>query len=199
MLANDEALYLELKKKYLHIEEVKDMIVEKDEKIANDESIIFMKLGVKEYNGSKYNEDQTMQLYFNDCASRGYTWFSTQSLFFGMSAQRVKYYNQRIKEGKPVTILFAGNTILGEEKVNDIGYAAEVEQVYSEKDSVVCPDGSATPAAFNGEKARIWLKLKSVREEHNVKASMLKITSTGRDVKEIISTAQFHYGYVSFK
>ena len=49
------------------------------------------------------------------------------------------------------------------------------------------------------QERRIWLKLKNVREERNIKASMLKITSSGRDLKDVISVGQFHFGYVSFK
>ena len=135
MLASDEILYLDLKKKYLNTEVVKDMIVSQQNKLAS-EDIIFMKLGQKDFNGKSYTEDKTMQLYISDCAVRGYTWFSTQSLFFGMSPDKVKYFNQKIRSGENVTILFAGNTILGEQKANDIGYAADVEEVYSEKDSV---------------------------------------------------------------
>lgn len=198
MLASDEALYLDLKKKYLNTEAVKDMIVSQQNQLAS-EDIIFMKLGQKDFNGKSYTEDKTMQLYISDCAARGYTWFSTQSLFFGMSPDKVKYFNQKIRSGENVTILFAGNTILGEQKANDIGYAAEVEEVYSEKDSVPCPEANAVPSEFLGEERRIWLKLKNVREERNIKASMLKITSSGRDLKDVISVGQFHFGYVSFK
>ena len=177
MLASDETLYLDLKKKYLNTEAVKDMIVSQQNQLAS-EDIIFMKLGQKDFNGKNYTEDKTMQLYISDCAARGYTWFSTQSLFFGMSPDKVKYFNQ---------------------KANDIGYAAEVEEVYSEKDSVPCPEANAVPSEFLGEERRIWLKLKNVREERNIKASMLKITSSGRDLKDVISVGQFHFGYVSFK
>ena len=199
MLARDEALYLELKKKYLYSEEVKDMIVSQNEPLGNEENIIFMKLGTKEWGGRKFDEDQTMQEYLLDCSSRDYTWFSTQSLFFGMSAAKVKYFNDKIRNGKPVTVFFAGNTILGQEGINDIGYAAEVIEVYSQKEPVDCPEPNAVPVAFRGERARIWLKLKNTRIEPNVRASMLKVTSTGNDLKQVISVGQFHYGYVSFK
>ena len=110
MLARDEALYLELKKKYLYSEEVKDMIVSQNEPLGNEDNIIFMKLGTKEWGGRKFDEDQTMQQYLMDCASRDYTWFSTQSLFFGMSAEKVKYFNDKIRNEKTVTVFFAGNT-----------------------------------------------------------------------------------------
>ena len=89
MLASDETLYLDLKKKYLNTEAVKDMIVSQQNQLAS-EDIIFMKLGQKDFNGKNYTEDKTMQLYISDCAARGYTWFSTQSLFFGMSPDKVK-------------------------------------------------------------------------------------------------------------
>lgn len=199
MLATDEQLYLDLKKKYLHTQEVKDMILSKNSKLDKEDNIIFMKLGTKIFNNKEYNEDATMRLYISDCMTRGYTWFSTQSHFFGMSADKVKHFNEKAKAGEKVIILFAGSTVLGQPKVNDIGYIAEVSEVYSDPNPVECPESAAVPSDFSGEKARIWIKLRNVREETNIKASMLKITSTGRDLKQVISTSQFHYGYVSFK
>lgn len=175
------------------------MIISKDRQISQCKDMIFMKLSTKSFHNQDFDEDTTMQLYLSDCAKRGYTWFSTQSLFFGMSPDKVKYFNQKIKNGEPVIILFAGSTILSQPKVNDIGYAAEVLEVYSEKGPVPCPEANAVPPEFYGEKARIWLKLKNVKEEHNIKASMLKISSTGNDLKQVISKGQFHFGYVSFK
>ena len=198
MLATDEELYWKLKKQVLHVEEVKDMIQSNQSNPSNND-IIFMKLGKKLFDGQEFDEDTTMKLYKYDCMKRDYTWFSTQSLFFGMSANKIKYYNQKIEQGEQVLILFAGNTIQGQEKVNDIGYAAEVVEVFSQKEPVACPEPQAVPAEFQGEKARIWLKLKNVRDEFNIKASMLKITSTQNDLKQVISAGQFHYGYVSFK
>ena len=47
MLATDEQLYLDLKKKYLHTQEVKDMILSKNSKLDKEDNIIFMKLGTK--------------------------------------------------------------------------------------------------------------------------------------------------------
>ena len=131
-----------------------------------------------------------------DEAKRGYTWFSTQSLFYGMSQNRINYYNKKIESGESVRILFAVNN---KNYDNDIAFSADVLEVYSAKIPESCPESNAYPSEFDGEKARIWIKLKNIADETDINASMLQITSTGRDLKQTISNAQYHFGYVSYK
>lgn len=198
MLAKDEKLYLELKKKYLHVESVRNMIADRDAGVYGaEEEFLFMKLGMSQTaDGDPLDGEETVRLYMEDERVRGYTWFSTQSLFYGMSAERIRYYNRKIKEGVKVRILFAINN---ENYDNDIAFSADVLEVYSEKLPVGCPEDNAYPPAYDNEKARIWIKLKRIEEEKKINASMLQITSTGRDLKQTISNAQYHFGYVSFK
>lgn len=196
MLAKDEALYLKLKKKYLQVEGVKNMIADRDELEINQTDFLFMKLGDSMSSGEELDGEQTMKLYIADEVSRGFTWFSTQSLFFGMSDARVKQYNDKIKSGKNVKILFAINN---ENYDNDIAFSATVEEIYSTKIPRPCPDGLNYPSAFHGEQARIWVKLSHIEPETQITADMLKITSTGRSLKQTISDSQYHFGYVSLK
>ncbi|MDO9529281.1 MAG: hypothetical protein Q7J27_08985 [Syntrophales bacterium] len=51
MLAKDEDLYLQLKRKYLNVEGVKQMLQDRDstDSLNNDELFIFMKLGWLRY------------------------------------------------------------------------------------------------------------------------------------------------------
>lgn len=196
MLAKDEDLYLKLKKKYLHVEEVKTMIADRDDLQINDTDFIFMKLGLSSSSGNLLDGEETIAVYIQDEAKRGYTWFSTQSLFFGMSDARVKQYNDKIKSGKPVRILFAINN---ENYDNDIAFSANIEEIFSAKAPVSCPDSTNYPDEFHGELARIWLKLSHIQPETQITAEMLKITSTGRSLKQTISDSQYHFGYVSFK
>lgn len=196
MLAKDEELYLKLKKKYLQVDEVRNMIEDRDELQINDTDFIFMKLGFSIASGETLDGEKTMALYITDEAKRGFTWFSTQSLFFGMSDARVKQYNDRIKSGKTVRILFAINN---ENYHNDIAFSANVEEIFSAKTSRPCPDGFNYPPEFHGERARIWVKLSNIKPETKVTAEMLKITSTGRSLKQTISNSQYHFGYVSLK
>ncbi len=197
MIAKDEELYLELKKKYLNVESVKNMIADRD--CQADISIpefLFMKLGVATTaDGDELDGEQTVRLYQNDEKNRGFTWFSTQSLFYGMSQERVKHYNSQIDAGKKVKILFAVNN---ENFNNDIAFSADVLKVVSAKSPVECPEGGL-PIEFDGEKARIWIKLADIHEETEINASMMQITSTKRDLKQTISNSQYHFGYVSFK
>ena len=51
MLAKDEELYLRLKKKYLHVEEVKAMIADRDSIQMDGSDYIFMKLGLSTSSG----------------------------------------------------------------------------------------------------------------------------------------------------
>ena len=196
MLAKDEQLYLRLKKKYLHVEEVKAMIADRDSIQIDGSDYIFMKLGLSTSSGVALDGEETMELYIADEAKRGYTWFSTQSLFFGMSDTRVKRYNDRIKSEKSVKILFAINN---EHYDNDIAFSANVEEIFSAKTPVPCPDNTNYPTEFHGELARIWLKLSHICPETQITAEMLKITSTGRSLKQTISDSQYHFGYVSLK
>ena len=196
MLAKDEALYLELKKKYLQVEQVKNMILDRDDTKLHDMDFLFIKLGYSEASGEILDGEQTLALYMADEARRGFTWFSTQSLFFGMSEARVKQYNQKIQAGNRVRILFA---IHNDTYNNDIAFSANVEQIHSAKLPISCPDGNNYPPEFEGEQARIWLKLSHIQPETQITAEMLQITSTGRDLKQTISNSQYHFGYVSLK
>ena len=196
MLAKDEELYVSLKKKHLNVAAAKNMICDRDDNEIKDTDYIFMKLGLAEAGGKSIDGEETMNLYIDDEKTRGYTWFSTQSLFFGMSEARVNKYNELIEKGTPVRILFAINN---EHFDNDIAYSAKVERIVSAKIPEKCPDGSNYPAAFYGEHARIWVKLSNIRLETTITADMLKITSTGRSLKKTISDSQYHFGYVSLK
>ena len=46
------------------------------------------------------------------------------------------------------------------------------------------------------EHARLWIKIKNIKEEHTLKADMFRIISTGANLKQVISNSQFHFGYV---
>ena len=192
MLAKDETLYLELKKKYLGVAGIRDIVADRDAPDM-DANYLFMKLTPFEDNdGEWWTVRDLMDFYMENERQNGYTWFSTESLFGGMSKKRVKEYNKKIQNGERVLILFA----LNDETVdNDIAYAADVLEVYSSKLPALCPEENA---AFPGQ-ARIWMKIRNVREERDIRASMLKITSTGRDLKETIRNSQYHFGYVSSK
>lgn len=197
MIAKDEELYLELKKKYLNVESVKNMIADRDSQA--DDSIpeyLFMKLGVATtVDGDELDGEETVRIYMDDEKNRGFTWFSTQSLFYGMKAERVKHYNTQIAAGKKVKILFAVNN---ENHDNDIAFCADVLEVFSAKLPVKCPE-EGLPVEFDGERARIWIKLTNIHEETEINASMMQITSTSRDLKQTITDSQYHFGYVSFK
>lgn len=197
MLAKDEELYFKLKKKYLNVEGVKNMIADRDSKVdGSTPEFLFMKLGLSTTTeGDELDGEETIRVYMNDERNRGYSWFSTQSLFYGMSQERVKYYNNKITKGKKIKILFAVNN---ENFDNDIAFSADVLEIFSAKSPIDCPD-DGLPAEFDGGNARIWIKLVNIEEETKISASMMKITSTGRDLKQTISNSQYHFGYVSFK
>lgn len=199
MLAKDENLYLKLKRQYLNVEGVKQMLSDRDSVAThdNDELFIFMKLGYSyDKNGNEYNGHETMQVYIADEISRGYTWFSTQSLFYGMSEKRVKEYNKAISLGKKVTLLFGIGENAGGS--NDIAYKAEVMEILSFKLPTAL-SSNENPSIWHGENARIWIKIKSIKSENVLTASLFKVISTDADLKHIITTSQFHFGYVSYK
>ena len=195
MLCQDEELYMELKKKALGIDIAKSAILERsDTKAVND--FIFMKFGTAyDKDGNPLNGHETIGTYIRNCMFNGlgYTWFSTESLHFGMAKKKVEYYNNLARKGENVKILFA----VGEE-INDICYSAKVLEIVSNKDSIGCPgEEICIPDEFGKEeKRRIWIKITDINEEKSLKAAMLKVRSTDANLKQVISNSQFHFGYV---
>ena len=199
MIAKDEELYLELKRKYLNIETVRQMLADRDsdEVDASEELFIFMKLACSYDNqGNEYDGHETMQLYMADQSTRGFTWFSTQALYYGMSPKRVDEYNKAIRLGKRVTILFAIGRSAGGE--NDISYIGNVLEIQSYKEPQPMPTNEY-PSLWHGERARIWLKIEGLKPEHTLTAQLFQITSTGLDLQQVINNSQYHFGYVSYK
>jgi hypothetical protein len=199
MLAKDEDLYLELKSKYLNIEGVRQMLFDRDSTspLTNEELFIFMKLGfVYDNQGNEYNGHETMQAYISDEAIRGYTWFSTQALYYGMSQRRVNDYNKAIKMGKKVTLLFG----IGEKAggSNDIAYKANVLEIVSYKTPTAL-SSKDYPSIWHGTKARIWIKMNNLIPESTLTASLFEVSSTSADLQKIIRDSQYHFGYVNLK
>lgn len=195
MLCQDERLYLELKKKTLGVETAKQALLERtDVKAIND--YIFMKLGASsDREGNILDGMDTMEAYRRNCEKNGYgyTWFSTESLHFGMAKKKVRYYNSLAESGEEVTILFAVR-----EEVNDIKYSAKVLSIASSRDSLPCPgEEGSIPEEFGGEnEAKIWIQITDIREENELKAAMFNVRSTDAKLKQVISNSQFHFGYV---
>ncbi len=195
MLSQDEELYIELKKKSLGIEAARQMIAEAaDEREVND--YIFVKLSTSyDLNGNALDGDAVIQAYRKNCADNGlgYTWFSTQSLSLGMNKKKVEFYNRIIRNGENVKMLFA---VSGEE--NDIKYSARVLEVVSSRDNTKCPgEPEAVPEEFGrDERGKIWIKITDLKKEEALHADMLVIGNTGSNLKRVISTSQFSFGYV---
>lgn len=195
MLCADEELYLELKKKYLGVEVAKQALVQRtDVKAIND--FIFIKLGTAyDTEGNPLDGKETLEAYMRTAEENGlgYTWFSTQSLHFGMAKKKVAYYNQLIAKDETVRMLFA---IGGD--VNDIYCSAVVKEIVSDKDLTTCPgeQGSVPEEFGDDEKAKIWIKITDIQEETNLRAAMLRVRSTDANLKQVISNSQFHFGYV---
>ena len=195
MLCQDEELYTELKKKSLGVEVAKQVLVQRaDSREIND--YIFMKLGTAyDVDGNAMDGYDTIDAYIRNCSENGegYTWFSTESLHFGIEKKKVEYYNSLCELGEKVKILFA----VGDD-VNDIVYSATVMEIVSGRDAVACPDDLAyVPCEFaDEEKAKIWIKITDIQEENELKAAMLKVRSTDANLKQVISNSQFHFGYV---
>lgn len=199
MLAKDEDLYLKLKRKYLNVESVRQMIEDRDSNdlSVGEENFIFMKLAISQDNqGNEYNGHETMQLYMADQVTRGHTWFSTQALYYGMSPKRVKDYNKAIQLGKKVTILFAIGRSAGGN--NDIAYKADVLEIQSYTVPEELPVNEY-PKVWHGAHARIWMKLENIVPEDTLTATLFQITSTGMDLQEVINNSQYHFGYISLK
>lgn len=195
MLSQDDSLYLDLKKQSLNIERAKHMILQKDDTYELND-YIFMKLGDShDIKGKLLDGEKTIEAYIKNIEENdlGYTWFSTQSLHFGMSKKKVAYYNKLIHNGEKVTILFAVGM-----NINDIVYSATVKEIVSSKDQITCPEcPEAVPKEYGSEETgKIWIKISNIKKETKLKAAMMAIRSTDANLKEVITNSQFHFGYV---
>lgn len=110
-----------------------------------------------------------------------------------MAKQKVAYYNELVNLGDKVTILFA---VADEE--NDICHTATVLEIQSARERISCPgDAVCIPDEFGKEeRAKIWIKIENIKEEHNLKADMFRVRSSDTNLKQVISNSQFHFGYV---
>ncbi len=193
MLSHDEKLYVELEKKYCGIS---DMPKQETKETRNSNDYIFIKLNIgTSVNGDKMDGHKVIKAYQNNAATNGhgYTWFSTDSMSYGMAKEKADEYNRRAGSGEKVIILFAVS-----DEENDICYTAEVLEIQTSKNRMYCPDDvSCVPVEFGGnEHARLWIKITNIKEEHTLKADMFRIISTGANLKKVISNSQFHFGYV---
>ena len=170
-----------------------------DKTYNNEELYIFMKLGFSDgenENDNKYDGHETMQVYISDQSSRGYTWFSTSTLYYGMSAKRVNDYNKAIRFGKKVTLICA----IGEKAggSNDIAYKADVLEILSYK-LPTTPPTNEYPSIWHGETSKIWIKLQNIKPETQLTANLFQVTSTGADLQQVINNSQYSFGYISLK
>jgi len=199
MLAKDEPLYLELKRKHLNIDAMKQLLADRDAEDGEmtEELFIFMRLGFTKDNQEKeYGGHETMATYIADQKQRGFTWFSTEAHYYGMAKEKVNFYNKAIKLGKKVTMLFAIGKAAGGQ--NDIAYKANVLEVVSFKEPTTI-EGSDYPEVWHGEKARVWVKIENLQPESTLTAKMFHFPSTGADLQQVINNSQCHFGYVNIK
>lgn len=195
MLSADEELYLQLRKEALNIDFAKNLILERlDNTMIND--FIFSKLTHSyNYKEEKLSGEEVIAAYRNNLNSNnlGYTWFSTSSLHSGMSSKKVRFYNEIIKQGQTVKLLIALP-----DPINDICYSATVKEILSNKSGVAKPEEvSSVPVEFHHETTKkIWLKLTSIDDEENLKASMLKIRTSDANLKTVIMNSRYQFGYV---
>lgn len=196
MLSHDDRLYAELEKKYWGISDMSKQET-KETRDSNDYIFIKLNIGTSEVTGEQMDGHGVIKVYQNNAASNGhgYTWFSTDCLRRGMDSKKAAEYNRRAENGEKVIILFA----VADEQ-NDICYTAEVLQIETSDDNMYCPDEVScddycAPREF-GKHARLWIKIKNIKEEHTLKADMFRTISKGKNLKDVISHSQSHFSYV---
>lgn len=193
MLAEDPELYLELKKKRLHVEESRNMIADRKSKVSRNNSL-FMKLGtIRTRNGEEIGGRGTMAAYMRNCAGNGYTWYGTNSLTNGMNTEKAREYNALAQAGF-LKIYFAMNQ---EGVENEIAYSADVAEICSSSQPAKAPcEAYEYPEEWTGCERNIWIKIRNLKEETEVLAEDFIIASTGNNLKEVIQKGQYIFGYI---
>lgn len=192
MLAQDEELYIELKKKSLNVDYVRDILLQREDTTPINDYII-MKLGTAyTLNGDELNGEETVKAYIKAVKQHGYSWFSTISLHSGMADAKIRFYKNAISNGETVKILF----VIGM-GINEIRYSATITDIESKREEFECPGNpDSIPEEFGtDETGKIWIKLTDLQEENTIKADMLKFRKGNGSVKRAITKSQFHFGY----
>lgn len=196
MIAQDPELYMELKKENLCIEEVRNMILDRNDLAAKNDCL-FQKLGyVEDNSGKTLGGHETIETYIQNCVKNGYTWYSTNSLKSGMNEEKARKYNALAEAGH-LKIYFAMNQ---DDVDNDIAYVAEVEQIvtYSQPTTAPCEEGEY-PKEWTGCKNNIWIKIKNLQREETLTADDFVVVSTGNGLKDVIKKGQYIFGYIKRK
>lgn len=197
MLSTNPELFLRLKRKHLKVEEGKGMILSRPTQLVDAKVVskdyIFMKLG---YHPTK-NIDaiETLEVYEHVIKKRGYSWFSTSALTFGMSKKQVKYFNNLVNRGEDVRILFAAGENAGGN--NDIVASAAIMEIVSYQEKEPSPEAEACPEVFKEEKDKIWIKIRGIRAEEELSVNQFIVKTTGSQLDKVISNSQFQFGYVT--
>lgn len=194
MIAQDAELYMTLKKDCLKIEEVRNMLLDRNKKVSKNDSL-FMKLGYSETNtGEVLGGHGTIVAYMRNCAVNGYTWYSTNSLKSGMKEDKVREYNELAEQGY-LKMYFAMNQ---DDVDNDIAYVADVEEIISYTQPTVAPcQDYEYPEEWTGAKNNIWIKIKNLKKEESLSANDFVVASTGNNLKGVIQKGQYIFGYIT--
>ena len=141
--------------------------------------------------GEFWTVPKLMEEYMERERENGCAWFSMP---YHISESKAKEYNGKIRNGERVRILFG----LNDETVdNDIGYSADVLELHTFQELTPCP-GKAAGLEAEGTN-RTWFKMRNLKRETAIRASMMRFISTGANLKEVICASQCHFGYVSFQ
>ena len=196
MLAQDAELYMELKKESLCVEEARNMVLDRNERVSRNDSL-FMKLGYAETSdGDVLGGHATIETYMRNCAANGYTWYSTNSLSSGMNKEKVRKYNALAEAGY-LKMYFAMNQ---DDIDNDIAYVADVEEIVSYSQPTVAPcEDYEYPEEWLGAKNNIWIKIRNLEKEESLSANDFVVASTGNGLKEVIQKGQYIFGYITRK
>lgn len=152
---------------------------------------LFMRLGINPSDFS--NGNGTMKTYIDFCQSHPSVWFSTDSLYGGMAAEKVSEFNDAIDHGYLVEMYFAIGNVGGGK--NEMEYKANVLRVESEKDKMPTPDRILTPNEFISDTKYIWIKVDNIQKTTLTTDDFIVISSSNVLTKSI-EKSQFHFGYI---
>lgn len=153
---------------------------------------IFMKLGLD--STTQYNGRDTLKTYKQFLDLNGSVWFSTDSLATGMAEVKRAEFMNAINKGKIVEMYFAISKT--NDGINKMIAVAEIQDIKTDKDGIVTPDRQLTPKEWIDDRNKIWIKLKSITYCKDINSHNFMIATTGKNLYDVISISQFHFGYI---
>lgn len=155
---------------------------------------IFMRLANAETNeGLMLDGNQTICEYQKYINKNGSVWYGTDSLYYGISKNKLKVINECLDNAGSIKVVFViSNRGNGD---NRIAFTGEIVEVVSSRERTQRVHD--VPSCFIGNKHKTWIRLSCIEKENELMTENLKVKSTNNILARAIEGSRYQMGYLT--